>query len=101
GRERLRGRRCQTPLPPLSGGAVAGDAGFGAEAVLDDLAIKRPAADVEHEGRFLLIPSARLEHPLELIVLVFRQSLQAARFRRRGWGCRERVQELDVGVPDD
>src|SRR5262245_59268462 len=75
--------------------------GLGTEAVLDDLAIERSAADVEQAGRFLLVPITRLEHAKDVIFFVLRQRLQPARFGRRRRCGRERMQEFDVGVADD
>ena len=69
------------------------------QAVLDNLAIKRAAADFEHARRLLLIPLHALEHAHDVSALGFGKRRQPLlrRFNRRF----ARVQELDVARPDD
>src|ERR1035437_908748 len=66
---------------------------------LDDLAVQRAAADVEHPGGLLLVPFHRFEDPYDMGAFGIgerRQPVAGA----RGGHRRSRVQELDVGGAD-
>ena len=68
------------------------------EAVFQDLPVERPAADVEHASRFLLVPVHGFENSYDVCPFGLGERRQAiARRRCRRYGG---VQELDVGRAD-
>ena len=66
------------------------------EVVFDDLAIERPAADLQDSRRFLLVPSGHLERAADVGLLGLTQGRKTR--RRKRIGPRMRVQEINVGV---
>src|SRR5687768_16548603 len=68
----------------LSGCSVPGHARTRLEAVLEDLAVQRSAADLEHARRFLLVPRDRFEHTQDVGPLGLGQRRHARRLGRGG-----------------
>src|SRR4051812_38618100 len=94
--------RCDTaaawPLPGFCGVRPAVSC-FRVEAVFEDLPVEGPAADIEYPRGFLLVPANRFQHADDVrpFGVCERRKARAG----IGGGRAVRVQELEIGIPDD